>query len=162
MKWKPFFTGLFMLWAVHVQSQSTLQYSDFASLHSNILKDTEHITVLNFWATWCKPCVAELPEFEKIHADFKASHVQVILANLDFHSKTDSVVPPFIVKKNLQSEVVHLTDQDANDWIDRIDASWSGAIPATVIYYKGQKVWFFEGQTDYDTLKSIIIKYIQQ
>jgi thiol-disulfide isomerase/thioredoxin len=143
-------------------SQSALQYSQFADLQSNILKDKEHIIVLNFWATWCKPCVAELPDFEKIQVELKANNVQVILANLDFHSKTEAVVPEFITRKNIQSNVVHITDQDPNDWVGKVDDTWSGSIPATVIYYKGEKKWFFEGQTDYETLKSIIYKYIQQ
>jgi hypothetical protein len=106
--------------------------------------------------------VAELPEFEKLYADFKSQKVNMILANLDFHSKTDSVVPEFIKKHHLQSEVVHITDQDPNEWIDKVDITWTGSIPVTAIYYKGEKVWFYEGPANYETLKSIIIKYIQQ
>jgi hypothetical protein len=70
-------------------------------------------------------------------------------------------VPQFIKKQKIQSRVVHITDQDANDYINRVDPTWSGSIPATAIYYQGKKVWFFEGQTDYETIKSILIKYIQ-
>jgi thiol-disulfide isomerase/thioredoxin len=141
-------------------TQSTLQYASFADLQTSILNDQEHIIVLNFWATWCKPCVAELPDFEKIYLEFNTKNVQVILANLDFHSKTEAVVPGFIAKKNIQSQVVHLTDQDPNDWVGKVDNGWTGSIPATIIYYKGEKKWFFEGQTDYEILKSIITKYI--
>jgi thiol-disulfide isomerase/thioredoxin len=143
-------------------TQATLKYAAFADLQAEIINDKEHITVLNFWATWCKPCVAELPDIEKINTDFKKKGVRVVLANLDFHSKTDSVVPAFIVKRNIQSEVVHITNQDPNDYINLVDKTWSGAIPITAIYYKGEKVWFFEGETNYETIQSIIIKYIQQ
>lgn len=152
---------LFIL-SVQIQAQSTLQYSSFSDLQTSLLKDQEHIIVLNFWATWCKPCVAELPDFEKLNIDFKEKGVKVVLANLDFHSKTAEVVPAFMLDRKIQSNVVHITDQDPNDYINKADVTWSGAIPATVIYYKGEKVWFFEGQTDYETLKSIISKYIQQ
>lgn len=143
-------------------SQSTLTYSAFNDLQSTLLNDKEHIVVLNFWATWCKPCVAELPDIEKIHTDFKNQGVRVVLANLDFHSQTPTTVPEFIKNRNLQSEVVHITDQDPNDFINKVDISWSGAIPATVIYYKGEKIWFLEGETNYETLKSIIYKHIQK
>jgi thiol-disulfide isomerase/thioredoxin len=152
---------LFSLFTVGF-TQSTLQYASFSNLQSEILKDQENIIVLNFWATWCKPCVAELPDFEKIYAEYNAKNVQVILANLDFHSKTESVVPEFMKNKNIQSRVVHITDQDPNDWVGKVDETWTGSIPATIIYYKGEKKWFFEGQTDYETLKSIIIKYITE
>lgn len=153
---------LILFWFVPIYAQSTLQYASFNDLQTSLLKDNEHVIVLNFWATWCKPCVAELPDFEKLNADYKDKGVKVVLANLDFHSKTAEVVPAFLVDRNIQSNVVHLTDQDANDYINKVDLSWSGAIPATVVYYKGEKIWFFEGQTDYETLKLIIIKYIQQ
>ncbi len=163
MNWKAYLgIFIFILSTGQLYNQSTLQYSSLADLKAQILNDKEHITVLNFWATWCRPCVAELPEFEKVYADFKASKVNMILANLDFHSKADSLVPAFIQKHHLQSQVVHITDQDPNEWIDQVDISWTGSIPVTAIYYKGEKVWFFEGSTDYETLKSIIIKYIQQ
>ncbi len=154
--------GLFILFilSIHVQAQSTLTYSSFTDLQTTLLNDKENVIVLNFWATWCKPCVAELPDFEKINADFKDKGVKVVLANLDFHSQTPTVVPEFILKRNIQSSVVHITDQDPNDYINKADVSWSGAIPATVIYFKAEKIWFFEGQIDYETLKSIISKYI--
>jgi thiol-disulfide isomerase/thioredoxin len=144
-----------------VQSQAPLEYASFNQLETEILKDQEHLVVLNFWATWCKSCVAELPEFEKIYTDLGAKGVRVILANLDLHSKVEPVVPAFIQKQQIQSRVVHIADQDANEYINRVDPAWSGALPATIIYYQGKKVWFFEGQTDFETIKSIIIKYIQ-
>jgi thiol-disulfide isomerase/thioredoxin len=156
--------GLFILLIVSIQAhaQSSLTYSSFVDLQTSLLNDKEHVIVLNFWATWCKPCVAELPDFEKLNTDFKDKGVKVVLANLDFHSQTPTTVPDFMQKRNISSSVVHITDQDPNDYINKADVSWSGAIPATVIYYKGEKIWFFEGQTDYETLKSIISKYIQQ
>jgi thiol-disulfide isomerase/thioredoxin len=151
---------IFSLTVSSTYAQSTLQYASFKTVHEGIKNNKDQLVILNFWATWCKPCVAELPDFEQINAEFKDKGVQVILANLDFHSKTDSIIPPFIVKRNLQSTVLHITDKDPNDWINLVDVTWSGTIPATAIYFKGEKVWFVEGQTDYETLKSIVTKYI--
>lgn len=142
--------------------QSTHSNSSFEDLRLGIVQDKEHITVLNFWATWCKPCVAELPDFEKVNGEFSAKKVKVILANLDFNSQADSILPLFIKNKNIQSKVVHITDQDPNDWINTIWHDWSGTIPVTAIYYKGEKIWFMDGPTDYETLKSVITKYITQ
>ncbi len=155
-------TFLLVLFFTKGFNQSTLSYSSFADLKTTIVNDKEHITVLNFWATWCRPCVAELPDFEKIHAEFNQKGVQVILANLDFNSQADTLVPKFIKKNNTQSKVVHITDQDPNDWINSFWYDWTGTIPVTAIYYKGEKVWFVDGPTDYETLKSILTKYISQ
>lgn len=143
-------------------SQNTLQYSSFIHLNDVILKNKQDITVLNFWATWCKPCVAELPDFEKINTDFEKKNVKVILANLDFHSQADTLVSKFIKKNNLKSQVIHITDIDPNDWINKIDSSWTGSIPVTAIYYKGEKVWFIEGPTDYEQLNLLITKYLKE
>ena len=152
---------LFFAAFINTNAQNGLEYMPFDSLYNGIQKNKE-ILILNFWATWCKPCVMELPEFEKIHTDFNTKGVKVVLANMDLHSKTESTVPPFMIKNNIQSHVVHITNTDPNDFINTIDPAWSGALPATAIYYQGKKVWFHEGETSYEELKSILIKYIQQ
>jgi len=151
--------GLFAGWSLYAQ-QPQVKYSSYAELEKQIIADTNRITVLNFWATWCKPCVEELPDFEQIHAEYPGT-VRVILANLDFHSKVESLVIPFIEKRNLKPEVIHITDSDPNEWIDLVTTEWSGAIPATIIFYKGKKVWFTGEKTDHTTLQTTITKYLQ-
>jgi thiol-disulfide isomerase/thioredoxin len=91
---------------------------------------TEKIQVINFWATWCAPCVKELPLFEKLNAE--NSNVTVTLVSLDFADQVDKV-NSFIARKKLQSHVILLDNIDYNSWIDRVDTNWSGAIPATLI-----------------------------
>lgn len=98
----------------------------------NILdsKDSE-ILILNFWATWCAPCVAELPVFDKYFAE-KPSNTSMYLINLDFPDKI-SRVKAFIKRKNLQPPVLLLDEPDYDTWIDKVDNSWEGAIPATLV-----------------------------
>lgn len=109
--------------------------------------------VINFWATWCKPCVKELPYFEKIASDYSEKNVKVLLVSLDFPDKIESQVIPFLEKNNIKSEVVLLDDPDANSWIPKVSPNWSGAIPATVIY-KNEKRKFYEQSFTFDELEN--------
>jgi thiol-disulfide isomerase/thioredoxin len=109
--------------------------------------------VVNFWATWCAPCVKELPAFEKLNEEYAAKNVEVILVSLDFPKQVDKRLIPFINKNNLQSKVVLLNDVNEDVWIKAIDTTWSGAIPATLIYNtKGRN--FYEQSFDYEMLET--------
>lgn len=106
-------------------------------------KDDGKIYVVNFWATWCKPCIKELPYFETIAAKYADQNVEVLLVSIDFPKLLEKQVIPFIEKNQIKSPVVLLDDTGANEWIPKVDESWSGAIPATVIY-KGDEREFYE------------------
>lgn len=82
---------------------------------------------------------------------------KLFLANLDFNSKFKEVVNRFLSEKKIKSTVVHINDQDPNNWINKIDSSWSGAIPATVVYNDGRKVYFKEGEITYEELNTVLI-----
>ena len=111
--------------------------------------------IVNFWATWCKPCVGEMPYFEKADAQFKAQKVKVIFVSLNA-LKEISQVDKFVNDKDLKAEVLLLNSGNPNVWIDQVDSSWSGSIPATVMYRKGKKTFFKEGEFTQNELDSII------
>lgn len=83
----------------------------------------------------------------------------MILVNLDFNSKVDSLVIPFIRRKKIESEVIHITDTDPNEWINKIDASWSGAIPATVMIRNKNLIFFKEGPVSELELNNTLEKF---
>jgi thiol-disulfide isomerase/thioredoxin len=112
--------------------------------------------VINFWATWCLPCVKELPHFEKLNETYKNKNVKVILVSLDFPKKIESQLLPFLERKKIQSAVYVLDDPDANSWIEKVNKDWSGAIPATVIY-KGKNKKFFEQSFTYEELEKELL-----
>ena len=107
--------------------------------------------VINFWATWCSPCVKEIGYFEKLHQEYKNQKLKVILVSLDFPNQVDRRVIPFLEEKGISAEVKIMTDTDYNSWIDRVDPSWSGAIPATLIY-QGDRRLFLEKELTYNEL----------
>lgn len=112
--------------------------------------DTE-VAVVNFWATWCKPCVKELPYFEQIGSDYADRDVKVILVSLDFPDQIERL-QQFIESKKIESTVVWLDDGRANEWIPKVDQNWSGAIPATIIYTKDKRK-FYEQSFTYQELE---------
>jgi len=114
-------------------------------------KDTTYI--INFWATWCKPCVEELREFEKLNSEYKNEKLKVLLISVDYKSQFTSSVIPFVNKKKLKSEVFLLDEPDQQEYIDRIDSSWSGSIPAS-LFVKNNKRKFSEKQFTYEELKT--------
>lgn len=93
-------------------------------------KDT--VYVINFWATWCAPCIEELPYFEQFSGTMKQQPVKVLLVSLDFKSKLETSVKPFVKRMKLASEVFLLDEKSQQVYIDKIDKNWSGAIPATL------------------------------
>ena len=115
--------------------------------------------IINFWATWCAPCVKELPYFEKINQEYSDKNVEVLLVSLDFPKQAKKKLIPFINKRKLKSEVVLLDDINENVWIKAIDESWSGAIPATIIYNKNNRK-FYEQSFDYNTLKNELLTFL--
>lgn len=101
-------------------------------LEAIINKKSEKLQIINFWATWCAPCIKELPYFEALNRT-ASDKVEVTLVSLNFADELEKRVLPFIKRRKLHSQVLLLDEVDYNSWIDKVDPSWSGAIPATLI-----------------------------
>jgi thiol-disulfide isomerase/thioredoxin len=98
-----------------------------------IEEKSDDIRIINFWATWCGPCVKELPLFEKLTAE-KRDHVKVTLVSMDLDlDPNPDKVYRFIDRKKIQSEVLLLDEQNPNEWINKIEKNWSGSLPATIV-----------------------------
>ncbi len=131
----------------------------FDDLKSRVSAGNDTLYVVNFWATWCKPCIDELPGFENCNEEYKNGKFKMILVNLDFNSRVTSSVEPFVKRKKLHSEILHIKDTDPNMWINKVDSSWSGAIPATIIYKNGKGRFFREGSMEEKELREQIEKF---
>jgi thiol-disulfide isomerase/thioredoxin len=145
---------LFCILSLVIHAQKPRVYKT-DKLISRYQKKNDTLYVVNFWATWCKPCVAELPAFEKVSLEYKNKPVKVILVTLDFKETLKNRVIPFLKKNKYTAEVVLLDEVDGNKFINKIDSSWTGAIPATLLRMDG-KTKFVEKQLKYEELKTEI------
>ncbi len=131
---------------------------DFDALEPMLHKDDGNTYIVNFWATWCQPCIAEMPFFEQVYAEQKDNNVRVILVNLDMPNMWKSRLEPYVEKNNIQSEVVILDDPKQNEWIPKVSEEWGGAIPATLIYNKDKRSFYERGFT-YEELNEELSKF---
>ena len=115
--------------------------------------------IYNFWATWCKPCVEELPYFNLADSVYSGKPVRIVLISLDFTENVKSQLIPFMIENNIQAEVIVLDDMDSNRWIPLVDPSWEGVIPAT-LFKKRNARKFQVGSYTYDELTDEIDEFL--
>ena len=134
---------VFVLFPILLSAQTvpTLHYTELKPL---LNQKGDDLYVVNFWATWCAPCIKELPYFEALN---QREDVEVLLVSLDFPKHKESRLLPFIKKNNLKSKLVLLDDTNENYWINDIHPNWSGALPATLIYTKKQRGFYEQSFT---------------
>lgn len=139
---------------IYSQNVSVIKITD---LEKRIRNNSDTTYIVNFWATWCVPCVKELPDFDSINTTYISKKVKVLLVSLDFKEDLKIKLLPFISTKKIKSEVVLLDELNANYFIPKISDEWSGAIPATLIINNQKKLnRFFEKKLNYEFLKTEI------
>jgi peroxiredoxin len=103
----------------------------------------------------------EIPDFEKLNAQYKDQKVKVLLVSLDFSTQVESRVIPFMERMNMKSEVILLNEPNPNRWIPIVSEKWSGAIPATLIYSKNFRE-FYEREFNFEEFEEIVKPLIYQ
>ena len=147
-----------LLFSNVIVAQKVAVFDNYSTLEKEILSDKNTIYVVNFWATWCAPCVKELPHFEQLNSENK--NIKVVLVSLDFKNQFESKLLPFLKKKSIKSEVVFLSDTNYNAWLPLVDKDWSGSIPATLIIKNGKKFFVEKMFSNYGELNDYVNKII--
>ncbi|MEZ4686638.1 MAG: TlpA family protein disulfide reductase [Bacteroidia bacterium] len=121
-----------------------------AEFEERLPKESDTLYVLNFWATWCGPCVEELPYFVELDSVWSEKPVKFVLVSLDFAGQKDNSLLPFLQKRKINTEVWYLEDahgRTSKGWIDRLAPEWSGSIPATLLLGAGHSLFAFREET---------------
>jgi thiol-disulfide isomerase/thioredoxin len=128
----------FIHWFAVSRAQN-LESISWASLKKQIDKNPDSIYVVNFWATWCKPCVQEMPDLWEESEKFKSKKLRFIPISLNFPEESETKVLPFIERNYPGKKFYILNEILQSDDITRISSDWGGGIPFTMIFYKGKK-----------------------
>ncbi len=142
--------------AVSAQQMSVPVYDNFSQLEARLKKAGDTLLVVNFWATYCAPCVKELPHFQTLEQKFPGRKVRVILVSLDLKTKMEKILLPFLEDNEVQSETLLLADSDADTWIPKVDTNWQGNIPATLLIRGGQRRFHTEVFNEYSELEDFV------
>lgn len=146
--------GLILKLALPSVAQQKVEVISLDDLQELIEEDTDELKVINFWASWCGPCVREMPYFDYIN---QRNDVHVYLVSLDF-PQDQQKAERMINKKGIQSEAYLLDEKNYDKYISSIDDSWSGAIPATLFVDKAGKKVFYEKAFEKNELEEVVEK----
>ncbi len=156
---KPFLiVALLALMSITNLNAQDIKIIDFKNLEERAINAPDTVFIINFWATWCAPCVKELPYFEQLAEKYKGKPLKVILLSLDFKSKIQSDLLPFVKKHKLKSEVL-LSESLDEKFINAVNQNWSGAIPATLVIHHQKNIReFYEQEFTFQELESVYLK----
>ncbi|HKQ76370.1 MAG TPA: redoxin domain-containing protein [Blastocatellia bacterium] len=120
------------------------------------------VLVLNFWATWCGPCVAEFPELVALDAQYRDKGVKLVGITADDPGDVQPKVIPFIKKQKVKFDIILQDTDDPQEMFDKINKDWPGVLPATFVYDKrGNLAYSRFGIIDRDLLVAEIEKALK-
>ena len=152
---KTYLTLIIFLFTVSSGFGQKVELIKVDKLNERLEQGRDTTFVVNFWATWCAPCIKELPHFEKLQQEKRKEKLKVLLVSVDFKNRLEKSVIPFVKKRGLKNEIFLLDETDQQMYIDKIDNTWSGAIPAT-LFVKGNNRKFVEKEF---TSPSLLTEY---
>lgn len=134
---------------------------NFDQLEPMLRVKNDTVYMINFWATWCMPCVEEMPDILRFSADMKNRKFRLVLVSLDNPDHLESRVKPFIKRFEIKDRVILLDDPDANRWIEKVHPDWMGSIPAT-LFFSGDFRTLHSDKIDYEGLKKIVVPRLKR
>ena len=157
---KILLVSLLLMGVISANSQQIAKWK-ITDVEKYIAAGNGDVLVINCWATFCKPCVAEIPSFIKIVDKYKSSQVKLLLVSLDLPSYYPAKIAAFAKKHQFKTKIVWLQETNADYFCPKIDSSWSVSIPATlIINTKTGYRKFFEEEIPADVFENALKEVI--
>ena len=120
------------------------------------IKQSDKPLIVNFWATFCKPCVEEIPYFQNLAKKYEKEGIKLLLVSLDLKEAYPNI-KDFAAKHQFKAPIVYLNETNADIFCPKVDEKWSGAIPASLfVNNKTGYRKFFEEQIPEEKLEKEI------
>lgn len=114
------------------------------------IKNSDHPLVVNCWATWCAPCIEEIPYFMQTVKKYSDQKVELLLVSLDFTSSYPTKIQELVKRKNFEATFFWLNETNADYFCPKIDPKWDGTLPSTLFVNNntGYRQFFGRPMTD--------------
>ena len=137
--------------------------ADAPTIHKAIAAQKGHVVLVNFWATWCGPCVAEFPAIVQVSRQYKKQGLSVIAVSADAARNRLTKVQPFLIKQGVAFPVYLERSADPEDFINAFDTTWQGDLPRTFIYdRRGRRVRTLTGEQTAQSLAAALRPYLKR
>ena len=137
-----------------------LQTTTLNELQGIIENSSDKLRLINFWATWCGPCVIEFPELVNLQRIYGGRDFELVSVSLDDPSKEEKVLQ-FLMDKNAAINNFLYTGNNKYKLIETVDKQWSGSIPFTILVAPGGEILYrHQGIVDLFTLRTEIVSHL--
>lgn len=157
---KSFIVVGLLMFNISFSSAQSVVVADFAAIEKELTPRKDTLTVVNFWATWCKPCVEELKYFREVMNQYPDTSIRWVFVSLDFKSNINKV-KEFVRKQKINNAHFYLLYDNANVWINKVDEEWVGDLPYTlVIPEEADRMKYTKAFPDEQELKKLILPFV--
>ena len=161
MRWGRLSLLLLLALPAACHAAVTVTPADAPAIKRAIAAQHGHVVLVNFWATWCGPCVAEFPAIVQTSRRYQAAGLRVFAVSADQLKDKDTKVVPFLLKSKADFPAFLERSADPEEFINAFDPAWQGDLPRTIIYDRqGRRVKTLTGEQTAQSLAAAVHPYL--
>lgn len=160
MTWHLRFLLAAAILALPLCAEQALLPMDEAGYRKMLAANQGKVLLVDFWASWCQPCRAEMPRLVKLEASLRARGFQLVTISAD-EPEQEATARKFLGETGVPGPWYLKKPKNDSAFIDAVDQRWSGALPAMYLYDRtGRKRQIFIGETATPMIEAAIRKLL--